>query len=340
MLQSTLYERGEPMGRDIPQYKCPICGNYTMFDPENYEICPVCGWKNKSDCDNYEQLLWEAQDEYLNLGHVDNAKMFRNPLPSELPWIHEHEPETSGDDKHDGIVDLYRILSYQGHEISRRPDLFMAAADTIFNRCIKEGPKGNYEETDMFQIYQNLEGYGAFGLQAQLKLAMCFQYGFGTKRDGKNAEGTLSDAVDWTNSEKEAFDIEKGVLKSFNSDWEEAYIPFGVTDVGNGTYKPFKENQTIQELHVFHPVNIGSKAFENCSNLKTLYFYFGALDKPGDDFFCLYDMEDGPYHIAPDAFEGCNIEKLIICNRNSERDAESAAEAFRRMLDHGNEVIE
>ena len=249
------------MSIEYPQYKCPVCGNYTLFDTEKYDDCPVCGWSKPINTNSYEEYLKDAIEEFLDFGYIIRAT-HRNPLPSELPWIHEHEPKISGDDKHDGIVDLYRILSYQGHEISRRPDLFMAAADTIFNRCIKEGPKVNYEETDMFQIYQNLEGYGAFGLQALLKLAMCFQYGFGTKRDGKNAEDTLSEAVDWSNVEKEAFDIEKGVLKSFNNDWEEVYIPFGVTDVGDNKNHPFKDNHTIRELHIFRPVNIGSKAFE------------------------------------------------------------------------------
>ncbi len=251
--------------------KCPICGNYTL-DGISGSICPVCGYCRLPE--SLETLdkatLSKKKEEYLHTGHVfatayykpEGVYKFRPPLPSELPWVHEHEPDISGDNKRDAMVDIYRIISHQGHKISRRPDLFMAAADTIFNRCIKEGPKVNYEETDMFQIYQNLEGYGAFGLQALLKLAMCFQYGFGTKRDGKNAEDTLSEAVDWSNVEKEAFDIEKGVLKSFNNDWEEVYIPFGVTDAGDNKNHPFKDNHTIRELHIFRPVNIGSKAFE------------------------------------------------------------------------------
>lgn len=337
------------MGNNTPQYKCPVCGYYTLEDRHANDICPVCFWEDDCFAANENDFspangmtLTEAREnwENENCSRCSDKPFIRNPLPSELPWIHEHEPEITGDDTHDGIVDIYRTLCYQGHEISRRPDLFMAAADTIFDRCIKEGPKGNYEESDMFQIYQNLEGYGAFGLQAQLKLAMCFQYGFGTKMDRSSAKGTLLEAIDWSDVERAAFEIEKGVLKSFNSDWEEVYIPFGVTDVGNDIYKPFKDNKSIRELHIYHPVNIGSKAFENCSNLKTLYFYFGDMDKPGDDFFCLYDMKDDPYHIASDAFKGCNIEKVIMCNRNSERDAKSAAEAFKRMLDHRNEESE
>ncbi|TNH10615.1 hypothetical protein FIA56_12065 [Testudinibacter sp. TR-2022] len=31
---------------NVDKYRCPCCGNYSLFSEREYEICNICGWED------------------------------------------------------------------------------------------------------------------------------------------------------------------------------------------------------------------------------------------------------------------------------------------------------
>lgn len=329
-------------------FKCPTCGYYTLRSENGWrEICPICGWQEptKPNSSKRDSMLKSAKNNYVKYGHINGQKIdcgyatfsrhrSRYPLPSEQPWNYEHEAEETGNSVNNAIIDVTREMYCKNAEINRRPDLYMAAADTVFEACLKQGHLyDEYEEKDMFDIYNTLEGPGAYGIAAGMKLALCYFYGFGTSINRKMAIKCLGEVKLWMDIEARDYIIDDVLLKEYtNAESKSAYIPFGVSDVGNAYYKPFKDNKSITELHLYNPVNIASGSFENCINLKRIYIYYGgnpdALAGWGANFTWIHDDEDWDYYIAPDSFRGCNPEKVLIYSNMPGKDAEDITTEF------------
>ena len=313
------------------RHKCPICGYYTFTEENGNEICPVCFWEDDLfdvilEVDESEESMAngisisEARENWkvMRCCRPDIKDFCRNPLPSELPWIYEHEPITTGDSSKDLINETMEVMNYKSNQINKRPDMFLQAADHVFHNCLNHEYTSNYEKQDMIDIYETLNSRFAFGIYSAIKLEMCYQWGLGVKQNYTKFKEYVEDEIEWSHAEKSSFQIEDGTLISYKrDDLSSVEIPLSVTSIGDSTNKPFKDHSEITKLHIFKPVNIASGAFENCTNLKKIYIYFGDLDKVDADFWTLYDEAYGEYRIALDAFAGCGIEEVIICGRDS-----------------------
>ena len=80
--------------KTIKQYRCPICGNYTLDVKNEYYICPVCFWEDDGseeypdeDCGpnhisfNDAKKSWN-ENAYI---HKSDKKYIRKPFGCELP---------------------------------------------------------------------------------------------------------------------------------------------------------------------------------------------------------------------------------------------------------------
>lgn len=184
--------------------KCSVCGYYTFT--EGKEICPVCGHKREIESSNEEQ---EESQKIVKMCKHKNRNYIRNQLPSELPWIYEHEAERTGDDCMDMITDQMRVLYYVSNEVHSHEREFYEAATSVFARCMVEKNinesrycSPNYiEQKEMLHTYELLADYGEYAIESNIKLAQCHLNGFGVSKNMNKVVEYLREAAEYAEIE-------------------------------------------------------------------------------------------------------------------------------------------
>lgn len=206
------------MAIEYPSYKCPVCGNYTLPEGAWGEICPVCFWEadgfvqNDNDISPANGLsIAEARDNWkkMNCSDLYYKQFCRHPYPSELPWIYEHDPEITGQDDRDAMVDLMRSFYYISDEVHSHEKEYFESATAVFHDCLayteEADGEGCYDSTErpeeydmeeMIHIFELLADYGDHVIESNIKLAQCYIHGFGVKKDLAKAAEYLREAAE------------------------------------------------------------------------------------------------------------------------------------------------
>ena len=211
---------------NAPKHKCPVCGYYTLEDRHANDICPVCFWEddcfvvNENDFSPANGItLAEAKENWESekCSRFSDKPFCRNPYPSELPWIYEHDAEITGRDDRDAMVDVMRTFDYISNAVHSHEKEYFTAATTVFNRCLAEaesnGAQSDYyisekltesDKEEMIRIYELLADYGDYAFHSNIKLAECYMNGFGVERDLNKTGDYLRAAAELADSMSES----------------------------------------------------------------------------------------------------------------------------------------
>ena len=187
--------------------KCPVCGYYTLAENDN--ICPICNWYGdpKSAEDELREAIISERKKW-NKKLDDDPDLFsefslsiRGPLPDELPWVYEHEAEKIGSEETDAMVDHMRVLSYMSDQVHKHELQFYTAARSVFAKCLPENMDWYYatdgELEGMIHTFELLADHGEYVIESNIKLAQCYMYGYGVKKDLKKTAEYLREAAEY-----------------------------------------------------------------------------------------------------------------------------------------------